>query len=599
MSFPIQESERGEPNMTLLKVRDLSVTFETDYVKIHAVRNVSFDIAPGEKVGFLGESGSGKTTTALALMGMIPKPGRISGGTAMMSNTDYLSLSPSGMRAKRMTEVSYIPQGAMNSLNPVQKIKHSILDGMIDHGRAPAKSEANDFVEDLLKRVGLPAVTASRYPHELSGGMKQRVCIALAIALGPNLLIADEPTSALDVITQRQVMETLNMAQEELNSALILIGHDVGLMAQFTDSLMIMHQGQVVEHGKTHEVLKNPQAEYTKKLIFSVPSVPDRCKVEDANDTTRKFKAANTLVEFRNVSKIFGGGMFSKSNTALHPLSMKLSTDRPQIISVVGQSGSGKSTLGNLLLGFYSPSQGQVLYRNHDVRKLDKKGRSNFRREVQAIFQDPYASFNPFYPVDHAFIVPLLRFGIVQSKKQAYEKMAYCLEQVGLEPRAIFGAHSHQLSGGQRQRIMVARALSLEPKLLIADEPVSMVDASLRASILDTIEKLRDENGISVIYITHDLATAYKSADYVMVLHQGRVVEAGLPQSVICDPRHPYSELLVDSIPSPDPDRRWAAGRSLDEDQVGTLVHSKIATAILRNRQDGFQLEFERMDDGF
>lgn len=583
--------------MTLLNVRNLSVTFETDYVKTNAVRNVSFDIAPGEKVGFLGESGSGKTTTALALMGMIPKPGRVIGGTAMMSDTDYLALSPDAMRAKRLTEVSYIPQGAMNSLNPVQRIKQSILDGMIDHGQALVGSKADDFVEDLLKRVGLPAETANRYPHELSGGMKQRACIAVAIALRPKLLIADEPTSALDVITQRQVMETLNAAQQELGSALILIGHDVGLMAQFTDILMIMHKGKVVEHGKTHEVLKNPQADYTKKLIFSVPAVPDRREVEESQDEISIISEQNTLVELRNVSKTFGGGLFSKPNTALQPLSMKLSTDKPRIISVVGQSGSGKTTLGNLMLGFHHPSEGQVMYRNRDVSKLDKIGRNNFRREVQAIFQDPYASFNPFYPVDHAFIVPLLRFGVVQSKSQAYEKMAHSLEQVGLEPRVVFGAHSHQLSGGQRQRIMVARALSLEPKLLIADEPVSMVDASLRASILDTIEKLRDENGISVIYITHDLATAYKSTDYVMVLHQGRVVEAGHPESVICDPRHPYSELLVDSIPSPDPDHRWAAGRSLIEDQDATFARSENATAILRNRQDGFQLEFERMDN--
>lgn len=583
--------------MTLLNVRNLSVTFETDYVKINAVRDVSFDLAPGEKVGFLGESGSGKTTTALALMGMIPDPGRISGGSVMMGETNYLALSTDAMRAKRLTEVSYIPQGAMNSLNPVQKIKYSILDGMIDHGQAPDAAEVDDTVEDLLKRVGLPPETANRYPHELSGGMKQRACIAVAIALRPKLLIADEPTSALDVITQRQVMETLDSAQQELGSALILIGHDVGLMAQFTDSLIIMHQGQVVEHGKTDEILRNPQADYTKKLIYSVPAVPERMAVEGKGLVQPSIDDQNALMELRHVSKTFGGGFFEKANTALRPLSMKLSTDKPRIISVVGQSGSGKSTLGNIMLGFHHPSEGEVLYRNRDVWKLNKQGRNDFRREVQAVFQDPYASFNPFYPVDHAFIVPLLRFGVVRSKAQAYEKMAESLEKVGLEPRAIFGAHSHQLSGGQRQRIMVARALSLEPKLLIADEPVSMVDASLRASILETIEKLRDENDISVIYITHDLTTAYKSADYVMVLHQGRVVEAGEPDSVIRDPRHPYSELLVDSIPSPNPDHRWAAGRSLNEDQVAALARSENATAVLRNVTDGFQLEFEGMSD--
>ncbi len=563
-------------------------------MKINAVRNVSFDLAHREKVGFLGESGSGKTTAALALIGMIPEPGRVSAGTVMMSGVDLLALPEREIRSRRLTEVSYIPQGAMNSLNPVQRIRQSILDGMIDHGMAPTGSEAKDFVEDLLRRVGLPPETANRYPHELSGGMKQRACIAIAIALRPKILIADEPTSALDVISQRQVMETLESVQQEISSALILIGHDVGLMAQFTDKLMIMHQGNVVEHGETPAVLANPQAVYTKKLIYSVPAVPARCAVtDDGQDGSSQIAEKDILVEFRNVRKVFGGGLFSKPITVLHPLSVKLSAAIPRIIAVVGQSGAGKSTLGNLMLGFLKPTEGQVLYRDKDLGKLDRAGQNKFRREVQAIFQDPYASFNPFYPVDHVFIVPLMRFGVASSKSEAYERMSTSLQKVGLEPRAIFGARAHQLSGGQRQRIMVARALSLEPRLLIADEPVSMVDASLRASILDMIERLRDENNISIIYITHDLATAYRSADYVLVLHQGRVVEAGAPNSVIRDPRHPYSKLLVDSIPSPDPGRRWAAGRSLREDQVAALGNSENATAIVRNRRDGFQLRID------
>lgn len=577
--------------MTLLQVRNLSVTFETDYVKVNAVQDVSFDLQAREKVGFLGESGSGKTTTALALMGLIPKPGRVSAGTAMMSDFDYLALSDEEMRKRRLTEVSYVPQGAMNSLNPVQKIKYSILDGMIDHGQAPVGSEADDFVADLMRRVGLPSDTGERYPHELSGGMKQRACIAVAIALRPKLLIADEPTSALDVITQRQVMETLEAVQEEIGSALILIGHDVGLMAQFSDSLMIMHKGKVVERGNTREVLSNPQAEYTNRLITSVPAVPSRKPAIEVASNPAEISDQDALLEFRNVSKSFSGNLFERPKPALHPLSMKLSGADPKLIAVVGQSGSGKSTMGNLMLGFMNPTEGQVLYRNRDVSGLNKRDQKDFRREVQAVFQDPYAAFNPFYTVDHSFIMPLMRFGVASSKAEAYERMAVALEKVGLEPRAIFGSHAHQLSGGQRQRIMVARALSLKPKLLIADEPVSMVDASLRASILETIEQLRDENGISVIYITHDLATAYRSADYVMVLHQGHVVEAGSPEAVIRDPKHPYSELLVDSIPSPNPDHSWADGRSLHDDKLATLNRSENFEAILRNQQDGFQLK--------
>lgn len=576
--------------MTLLNVQNLSVTFRTDYVKINAVRDVSFTLKAGEKTGFLGESGSGKTTTALALMGLIPNPGKVSSGTALMNGTDYLALSESEMRKKRLTEVSYVPQGAMNSLNPVQRIRQSVLDGMIDHGKAPPPSDADDFLADLLKRVGLSPDVARMYPHELSGGMKQRACIAVAIALRPKLLIADEPTSALDVITQRQVMETLQKAQEEIGSALILIGHDVGLMAQFTDTLMVMHKGKVVEHGPTRDVVTKPGADYTKKLITSVPRIPSRTEVDLPDNRASGIPADDTLFEFRNVSKAFGGGLFARSEVALHPVSFRISATKPKIIAVVGQSGSGKTTLGNLMLGFHPPTDGEVLYRGRDINRLDKAGQRAFRKDVQAVFQDPYASFNPFYTVDHAFLVPLMRFGVVKSKSEAYDRMAEALKKVGLEPRAIFGAHAHQLSGGQRQRVMVARALSLQPKILIADEPVSMVDASLRASILETIENLRDEHGISILYITHDLATAYRSSDYVMVLHKGRVVEAGLPEPVIRDPHHPYSELLVESIPSPDPEHHWAAGRSIEEDQLAALARSASATTLVRGSGEGFTL---------
>ena len=579
--------------MSLLRVRNLSVGFVTETYRINAVRDVSFDVAAGEKLGVVGESGSGKTTTALALMGLIPKPGRVASGVARLGDIDLLRLTREGIRAERLETISYIPQGAMSSLNPVQRVRDSVLDGMEDHGVHVGRRERRAVVGEMMEKVGLARDTGSKYPHELSGGMKQRACIAIAIALEPKLLIADEPTSALDVITQRQVMQTLGRVQEELGSGLILIGHDMGLMAQFTDRLVVMREGRIVEDGSTRRVFKSPTSAYTRELITSVPALPMRRTVKprpnDYGASGIGIADDDTLLRLDNVSKTYRGGLLGKDVTALHPISLRFSKSQPKIIAMVGQSGSGKTSCGNLMLGFQQPTTGRIVFENRDVATMNRREKTDFRRQVQAIFQDPYASFNPFYTVDHAFTVPLQRFGIASNRTEAYEIMADALRRVGLEPRATLGSHAHQLSGGQRQRVMVARALALRPKLIVADEPVSMVDASLRATILDSIRKLRDEFGISIFYITHDLATAYQSCDGVIVLRRGRVVEAGLPEEVICDPKHPYTALLVESIPSPDPDHVWADGCELSEDQLTAAADPRSST-VLRSRIPGFSL---------
>lgn len=576
--------------MSLLSVENLSVAFESETRRVNAVRNVFFNVGAGEKLGFVGESGSGKTTTALTLLGMTPPSGEIKNGLAYLSGLDLFGLSAEEMIDHRLKTVSYIPQGAMNSLNPVQRIRDSILDGMIDHGVVLSRSQADDTVTDLLEKVGLSAEIARRYPHELSGGMKQRVCIAIAIAMKPKLLIADEPTSALDVITQRQVMETLGAVQEEIGSGLVLIGHDMGLMAQFVDRMIVMRKGQIVEDAETRDIFSAPKDPYTKKLMDSVPKLPARARQDEpAAPETQDAALDNSLFSLEDLSVTFGGGLFGEKFTALHPMTMQFSNDTPQIIALVGQSGSGKSTLGRAMLGFQKPSTGRVVFQGQDISKLPKKGRLGFRRNVQAIFQDPYASFNPFYTVDHAFIVPLLRFGIAETRKEAYDLMGGALSSVGLEPNATFGTHAHQLSGGQRQRLMVARALAMRPKFIVADEPVSMIDASLRSSILDSISALRDDHGISVLYITHDLATAYRASDGVVVLHNGRVVEVGDPDLVIRDPQHPYSRLLIDSIPTPDPNQKWADGRQLTDDVIAASEAEGAHDACVRGQIKGFR----------
>ncbi|MEM8950241.1 MAG: ABC transporter ATP-binding protein [Pseudomonadota bacterium] len=574
--------------MSGLAVTGLRVEFYTDDGIVKAVDGVDFAIRPGVRTGFVGESGSGKTTTALALMGMIEQPGKVSGGRADLDGLSLLDLSDEEFRQHRLATVSYIPQGAMNSLNPVARIGAQILDGMIDHGQRLRGSEANDLVADLLAQVDLSPDVARMYPHELSGGMKQRACIAIAVALRPRLLIADEPTSALDVITQRRVMETLRKVQEDIGSSLILIGHDMGLMAQFADEIMVMRDGKVVEQGNVAEIFLSPSHAYTRQLIESVPSL-ERKTVSAVTPTIAPGDPVDVpLLAFDDVGKTYRSGRSAVE--ALKPLSFNLDGDVPRVIAIVGQSGSGKTTLGSLALGFETATQGKVSYDGGDIVKMKGSAGARFRREVQAVFQDPYASFNPFYKVDHVLSVPLRNFGIARARAEALDHMVEACEAVGLDPAQTIHRYAHQMSGGQRQRLMVGRAIMLQPRLLVADEPVSMVDASLRSTILGNLARMKAELGISVLYITHDLATAYEVADYVLVLHRGRVVEAGVPETVIDDPQHPYSRLLVDSIPWPDPNRQWGSGKTLTEDLEAVASTDLSKPTIIREQITGFHL---------
>ncbi len=546
--------------MNILDIGDLSVDFPTSKGVVHAVTGVSLSVPKGRRIGFVGESGSGKTTTALAAMRMLTPPGFVSRGGIHFNSPErinLLELDGESMRRVRLRRISYIPQGAMNSLNPVMRVERQIWDGIVAHEGPADREELRRRSDAALEGVGLdPAAVAHLHPHELSGGMKQRVCIAIGVCLRPDLIIADEPTSALDVITQRHVMRTLREAQGGIGAGLILIGHDMGLMAQSVDDIAVLKKGELVEFGPTRRIIKSPRHPYTRELISSVPLVgggrfPASAPAKPAAAPRRE--SGPPLLEFQSVSKSYGGA------TALRPMSFRLDGEAPRIISVVGQSGSGKTTMGSLMLGFARPTTGRVLFEGGSVPGRSSGERLEFRKRAQAIFQDPYACFNPFYRVDHTLRFPFERFGLSGGPEDTARAMDEACRAVGLAPEAVLGRYPHQLSGGQRQRLIVARALMLSPRLLIADEPVSMVDASLRATILDSIHDLKESHGISIFYITHDLATASHVSDYVMVLHKGHVVEAGPPDAVIGDPRHAYTRLLIDSIPWPDPDREWGS----------------------------------------
>lgn len=576
-------------NKPVLTLKDLSIEFPTPAGVVQAVKALSLEIHKGRRVGFIGESGSGKTTTALAVMQMLAEPGRVSGGNIELGGTNILALSEEGMRDTRLSRVAYIPQGAMNSLNPVMRVELQMWDGIVAHEGHLGRLELKRRSDAALESVGLPSQTADLYPHELSGGMKQRVCIAMGIILGPELIIADEPTSALDVVTQRQVMQTLKAIQSDIGSGLMLIGHDMGLMAQTVDELAVLKDGELVEHGTVKQVIQAPAHPYTRDLITSVPLVGGESFLNpDARAEAPKRDSAEPLLKFDNVRKDYG------AVTALHPLSFTLQGDTPQIISIVGQSGSGKSTMGSIMLGFNPPSQGRVLFEGRDVVGMTTAQSLEFRKNVQAVFQDPYACFNPFYRVNHTLKFPYKQFGLATSETATRQAMEKACEAVGLDPDLVLQRYPHQLSGGQRQRLIVARALMLSPKLLVADEPVSMVDASLRASILSNIYDLKDKYGISILYITHDLATAYHVSDYVMVLFKGHVVEAGPPKEVIGAPQHPYTKLLIDSIPWPDLDRSWGDGRQ-DWDPTQLEAEAARAAAVYRGDVPGFHLTRETL----
>ncbi|MEM9792273.1 MAG: ABC transporter ATP-binding protein [Pseudomonadota bacterium] len=568
----------------VLTMKDLSIEFPTPRGVVQAVKHLNLQIHKGRRIGFIGESGSGKTTTALSVMQMLAEPGRVSGGSIDLGGTDILSLNEEEMRRTRLSKVAYIPQGAMNSLNPIMKVEQQLWDAILAHEPGPSRAELKARSDEALASVGLPPHSGQLYPHELSGGMKQRVCIALGIILTPELIIADEPTSALDVVTQRQVMQTLKDIQAKIGSGLILIGHDMGLMAQSVDELAVLKDGELVEHGTVQQIIETPQHPYTRDLISSVPLVGGESFLNpDQQAGAPKRETSEPLLKFDGVSKVYG------AVTALHPMSFTLKGDTPQIISIVGQSGSGKSTMGSIMLGFNPPTTGQVQFEGQDLQRMSASRSLDFRKNVQAVFQDPYACFNPFYRVNHALKFPFRRFGLSQGEAHTQKAMERACVTVGLDPDLVLSRYPHQLSGGQRQRLIVARALMLSPKLLIADEPVSMVDASLRATILLNIYDLKDKHGISILYITHDLATAYHVSDYVMVLFKGHVVEAGPPKAVIGDPQHPYTRLLIDSIPWPDMNRPW--GNTGEQwDPAEEEARAMTAATVYRGDVSGFDL---------
>nr|WP_235556745.1 ABC transporter ATP-binding protein [Microbacterium sp. GCS4] len=556
----------------LLHVQDLSVEYASPgATPVTAVDSVSFSLRRGEFVGLVGESGSGKSTLGFALTRLQKPPARISGGRILFGGRDIRELDAEELRRQRQGGFAMVLQSGMNALNPVRTVGNHFRDIFAAHGHVP-REEREARARELIGKVGLDPAVLSRYPGELSGGMRQRTSIALALSLEPQLMVFDEPTTALDVLVQHAVMDTIKELQHSEHFTAILISHDLGIVLEATDRVMVMHEGKIVEDAPSLDILHHPQDEYTRMLLshyadpraesISIPGFVDlgtrrregtsRTDVTETVPTVsqRDTRRADAAVVVDGVTKRYAPPRRGeKPVVAVDDVSFRL--EPGEALALVGASGSGKSTLAKLITGVEKPTEGTVRFGDVDVASLGRKGLRDLRKDVQMVFQDPYAALNPLHTVEYALSRPVRNYTSLRGA-EARARVLELLETVGLTPVEQFAAKlPHQLSGGQRQRVVIARALASDPQVLIADEPVSMLDVSLRAGVLALLEDLRERWGISMLYITHDLLSARLVTENILVLNSGRVVERGETAEVLQHPEDPYTVQLLDAVPNP------------------------------------------------
>ncbi|MER7186157.1 ABC transporter ATP-binding protein [Streptomyces hyaluromycini] len=540
--------ENGEDVTTpLLEIRGLSVSYRTRGGTVPAVRGVDLDVWPGQVTAVVGESGSGKSTTAHAVTRLLAANGTIDAGTVRFGPHDLATLSEAELRTVRGAQIGLVPQDPTVSLNPVKRIGEQVAEVLRIHGLATRRGAAAEAVA-VLDRAGLPdaAVRARQYPHELSGGMRQRALIAIAIAAKPRLIIADEPTSALDVTVQRVILDHLQHLTEESGTAILLVTHDLGVASDRAQRLVVMSQGKVVEAGETRAVLADPQHEYTRRLLAAAPSLTTarpRTPVSTAPADT-----APPLVETRNLVKAFRlprAGGEARILRAVDDVSLTLR--RGRTLALVGESGSGKSTTARLVLRLAEATSGQVLFDGTDVTTARGAEVRELRRRAQLVYQNPYASLDPRFSIGEVITEPLRAFK-VGDRASRLDRARELLDRVAL-PAATLERRPAELSGGQRQRVAIARALALSPDLVVCDEPVSALDVSVQAQVLDLLAELQADTGVAYLFISHDLAVVRQIAHQVAVMRAGRIVETGPPEDLFSAPRHEYTRELLSAIP--------------------------------------------------
>ena len=523
---------------TLISVDDLSVDFRSGQKVTHAVKNISFDIGHGETVALVGESGSGKTVTALSILQLLPYPSASHpSGAITFKGENLLALPPDGLRHVRGNQISMIFQEPMTSLNPLHTIDQQIAEVLRIH-KGMTGQAARVRVIDLLTRVGIedPESRLGSYPHQLSGGQRQRVMIAMALANEPDLLIADEPTTALDVTIQAQILELLLELKAEFNMAMLLITHDLGIVRKMADRVCVMHEGVIVEHGKAHDIFAHPKHDYTKHLIASEP------KGSPPPENSR----AKTILKTDDLKVWFPikRGFLRKTVGYIKAVDgIDVDVKEGQTLGVVGESGSGKTTLGLAILRLIS-SQGPIVYLGDRIDGFNSKQMRPLRKELQIVFQDPYGSLSP-----RMSIAQIIEEGLdIQNPKLSRDerdtRVTRALKEVGLDP-ALRDRYPHEFSGGQRQRIAIARALVLEPKLLILDEPTSALDVSVQAQIVDLLRDLQRRHKLAYLFISHDLKVVRALANSIIVLRHGKVVEQGAAQTVFANPKTDYTKALL------------------------------------------------------
>jgi peptide/nickel transport system ATP-binding protein len=545
----------------LLQVRDLSTHFPIRTGVVKAVDGISFEVARGKTLCVVGESGSGKSVTARSILQIVDEPGRIVAGSMVMnradgSSVDLAKLNPRGkeIRSVRGAEIAMIFQEPMSSLSPVHSVGNQIVEVLRLH-LGMSKSEARSRCIELLTQVEIPnpAQAIDRYTFEFSGGMRQRVMIAMALACNPQLLIADEPTTALDVTTQAEILDLISRLQVSHGMAVMFITHDMGVVAEIADQVIVMHNGRIVETGAVDQIFHAPTHEYTRMLIGSVRKLGHKAQIRV--DRPAADAAQQPILQVRDLSMHFKSG--KTTTKAVDGVSLSLLPG--ESLGIVGESGSGKTTMGRCLMRVYEPTAGSMDYRQTDgtmidIARADKTTLAQCRREMRMIFQDPVSSLNPRMTVAQIVGEPLLVNGLAKGKALD-ERVADLLQSVGLEP-AWRERYPHAFSGGQRQRIGIARAIALNPRIIVADEATAALDVSLRSQMLDLLLSLQDTLGLSFIFISHDIAVIRYFCDRVAVMYQGRVVETG-PTDQVCDaPAHDYTKALLSAIPRPDPRER-------------------------------------------
>ncbi|WP_280497959.1 ABC transporter ATP-binding protein [Nocardia asiatica] len=547
----------------LLEITDLNVAFTADGKPVPAVRDVSLSVYPGQTVAIVGESGSGKSTTAHAIIDLLPGTGRITSGSIRFDGKELTAASKREIVAVRGSGIGLVPQDPMSNLNPVWKIGFQIRETLEANGIAKGKAAAKRAAE-LLEEAGMPDAErrVGQYPHEFSGGMRQRALIAIGLSCRPKLLIADEPTSALDVTVQRQILDHLDHLTADLGTAVLLITHDLGLAAERAEHLVVMYRGRVVESGPALRILRDPQHLYTKRLVSSAPSLAAQRRsavrrraemhaqaVAAAVDDTA---APEDVVVVEHLTKTFRirdrAPWKSTEFVAVDDVSFRLR--RGSTTAIVGESGSGKTTVARMVLGLLEPTSGTVTFDGEDVATLHGKAAFAFRRRVQPIFQDPYGSLDPMYTIYRTIEEPL-RTHRIGTPAQREAMVRELLDKVAL-PAGVMRRYPNELSGGQRQRVAVARALALRPEVVVCDEAVSALDVLVQAQILRLLSELQAELGLSYLFITHDLAVVRQIADDVLVMRRGRVVEAATTDEVFDDPQQEYTRKLLDAIPGRD-----------------------------------------------